>query len=340
MPVATYIILFIAFLAVEALYIKVVGHCGSLLKAPNHRSSHTLPTVTGGGIVIYIAAVVAAVMFMPFDLALSFICPLTLLAAVSFADDIRDLPVASRMVAQIASVNLAILLYTSEWQGLCHLSGLLFLILVALPLVYIINVYNFMDGISGMHAAYTLVVLGSLYLWGDWADEWFRPALIVIALGVAAFAFFNFRVPAKCFSGDVGSISAGFIVLFMFVCGDMHAELQSILIFTLPMMLSVYLVDGTLTIIRRLINGRNIFASHREHLYQLLANECGIPHLVIASTYALLQLAINVAGYVWFHNSMLGAYTFFVYLALSIIHITAVNIIHRRTAKRNIDNND
>lgn len=163
------------------------------------------------------------------------------------------------------------------------------LILAALIIsVGIINAYNFMDGINGMTGGYSIaVVLPLLYLNAKYSFI-SQPFLYIVGLSVLVFSFFNFRKKAKCFAGDVGSISIAFILLFALVrlilaTGD----------FSYLTLMAVYGVDTVLTICHRIQLHENLGKAHRKHAYQLMANELRIPHVLVSSLYMSLQLLIS-----------------------------------------------
>ena len=108
---------------------------------------------------------------------------------------------------------------------------------------------------------------------------------------VLVFDFFNFRKRAKCFAGDVGSVSIAFVVLFLI--GSLILQTKD---FSWLVMLTVYGVDSVLTIIHRLLLHENIGLPHRKHLYQIMANELKIPHVAVALTYMSVQTVVLV-GY-------------------------------------------
>jgi UDP-N-acetylmuramyl pentapeptide phosphotransferase/UDP-N-acetylglucosamine-1-phosphate transferase len=153
-----------------------------------------------------------------------------------------------------------------------------------------LNAYNFMDGINGMTAAYTLVTLLTLlYINHDIISFTQENFIIYAILASLVFLFFNFRKKARCFAGDVGSMGIGFWIIALITLLIMKTQdYKYILLF------SVYGMEVVLTIIERLLLKENIFEAHRRHLYQLLANEKKIPHLVVSSIYAITQLLINI----------------------------------------------
>ena len=126
------------------------------------------------------------------------------------------------------------------------------------------------------------------------ADRFVDPAMIAVTLlSVLVFCFFNFRTQAKCFAGDVGSVSIAFILLFLL--GSLMLKTGQVwyLVF-----LVVYGVDSVLTICHRLLLHENIFKPHRKHAYQLLANELHVPHVAVSAFYMALQLVISF-GAIW-----------------------------------------
>ncbi|MDY5238448.1 MAG: UDP-GlcNAc--UDP-phosphate GlcNAc-1-phosphate transferase, partial [Bacteroides helcogenes] len=120
--------------------------------------------------------------------------------------------------------------------------------------------------------------------------------IYTVICSVMVFCFFNFRKRAKCFAGDVGSVSIAFILLFLI--GKLIIRTGD---FSWIVLLSVYGVDSVLTIIHRLMLHENIGLPHRKHLYQLMANELQIPHVVVSSVYMAVQ-AVVIAGYVFCMN--------------------------------------
>ena len=169
------------------------------------------------------------------------------------------------------------------------------------------NVINFMDGINGITAGYALTVLISLALLnampdqignlGDTMVSGFinQSYLIVAIIGVMVFCIFNFRPKgkAKCFAGDVGSISIAFIMLFPI--GRLIVQTQDV---TYLVLLLVYGVDGCLTICHRILLQENLGQAHRKHAYQLMANELKIGHVKVSLLYIVMQLVVSL-GFIY-----------------------------------------
>lgn len=274
------IIFFFILFILEVIYLKIADKY-NIIDHPNERSSHTSITIRGGGIIFLIAALIALIgYFSDFYIALFGII---LIGAISFMDDIYTLSNRIRIFFHFASVSL-VFIYL-EVFNLCPWWETLLLYILSIG---IINAYNFMDGINGMAGWYSVIILAGLQLVNVYQFHFIKPDLIWLPLlGCIVFLFFNFRKNAKCFAGDVGSVTiALWIIMLLFD-----------LIFTTNnwvyiLFLAVYGVDTVLTILHRLILKQNIFKAHRLHFYQLLANEHKISHLLISVCYALIQLLI------------------------------------------------
>jgi UDP-N-acetylmuramyl pentapeptide phosphotransferase/UDP-N-acetylglucosamine-1-phosphate transferase len=272
-----YIALLVLLIAVELIYFKIANHF-NIIDKPNSRSSHTAITLRGGGIIFPIAAIIAfALGYTSWKLTVA----VTLVALVSFIDDIKPLSQLPRFVTHVIAVGLVFsdlgLFYESIWL---------------LPIVFVlmigwVNAFNFMDGINGITVLYALTAIISFaYLP---INEESLALLITMGLSCVVFGIFNVRKKAKTFAGDVGSISmALFLGYFMIKTITNSGQLGYILFF------SVYGTDAVITIVNRLLKKENIFEPHRSHLYQYLANEMGYSHVAVAFFYAVLQLGINV----------------------------------------------
>ena len=276
------IVLVLLFLA-ELFYFRIADKC-NIIDKPNERSSHTRITLRGGGIIFYFG-VLAYFITNHFEYPW-FMLALTLITFISFVDDIRSTSQALRLIFHFSAM--ALMFY--QW-GLFSLPW--WTILVALIICTgIINAYNFMDGINGITGGYSLVVLVVLAYINREIVSFVEQELIVTVLcSVLVFNFFNFRKRAKCFAGDVGSVSIAFIILFLI--GKLIIKTEN---FSWIILLVVYGVDSVLTIIHRLMLHENIGLPHRKHLYQIMANELKVPHVVVSSVYMIVQ-ALVIVGY-------------------------------------------
>ncbi len=267
----------------ELVYFKIADKC-NIIDKPNARSSHTKVVIRGGGI-IYILGMWLYAAFFGAELW-PFLVGLTLVAGISFVDDIHSLPDSVRLVVQFVAMGL--MFY--QW-GVLNWESWWIVVLGLILCVGITNAYNFMDGINGINGGYTLAELLPL-AWLNSRLGFVDQRLIVVALlADLVFCWFNFRPKgkAKCFAGDVGSVGAAFIVVF--VLGLLILRTGD---FTYIVFLAVYGVDAVLTIVHRIMLHEHLGEAHRKHAYQLMANELGMEHTVVSPIYTGLQLVIAV----------------------------------------------
>ena len=283
-----YVIILVLLFLPELFYFRVADKF-NIIDKPNERSSHSRITLRGGGIIFYFGALAY---FLTNDWEYPwFILALSLITFISFVDDIRSTSQGLRLVFHFSAM--ALMFY--QW-GLFSLSWW-WIIIALIVCTGIINAYNFMDGINGITGGYSLIILGALAYINEEMVSFAEPALIYTVLcSVVVFCFFNFRRKAKCFAGDVGSVSIAFILLFLI--GKLILKTED---FSWMILLVVYGVDSVLTIIHRLMLHENIGLPHRKHMYQLMANELKIPHVVVSLVYMAVQ-AIVIIGYIYCQN--------------------------------------
>ncbi|HCY69399.1 MraY family glycosyltransferase [Bacteroides cellulosilyticus] len=283
-----YVIILVLLFLTELFYFRVADKF-NIIDKPNERSSHSRITLRGGGIIFYFGALAY---FLTNDWEYPwFILALSLITFISFVDDIRSTSQGLRLVFHFSAM--ALMFY--QW-GLFSLSWW-WIIIALIVCTGIINAYNFMDGINGITGGYSLIILGALAYINEEMVSFAEPALIYTVLcSVVVFCFFNFRRKAKCFAGDVGSVSIAFILLFLI--GKLILKTED---FSWMILLVVYGVDSVLTIIHRLMLHENIGLPHRKHMYQLMANELKIPHVVVSLVYMAVQ-AIVIIGYIYCQN--------------------------------------
>jgi len=275
-----YAVIFVLLILLELAYFRVADKF-NIIDKPNLRSSHTSITLRGGGIVFLFGAWIYAA-FFGLDYGW-FLLGLTLIGLVSFIDDIHSLPDSLRLVVQFAAMFLMFyqfgILNWHDW----------WIVLIALIVcVGITNAYNFMDGINGITGGYSLAVLAPLIYLNHGLNFIDMPFLYVTGLSLLIFCFFNFRKKAKCFAGDVGSITIAFILLF--ALGKLILQIGD---FSYILFLAVYGTDSVLTICHRIQLHENLGEAHRKHAYQLMANELKIPHVQVSLLYMAIQLAIS-----------------------------------------------
>ena len=278
-----YLIVLVLLFSAELFYFRIADKY-NIIDKPNERSSHARITLRGGGVIFYFG-VLAYFLTNHFEYPW-FMLALTLITLISFIDDIRSTSQVLRLVFHFSAMGL--MFY--QW-GLFSLPW--WTILVALIICTgIINAYNFMDGINGITGGYSLIILGALAFINHSVVTFAEPDLIYTMLcAVLVFNFFNFRKRAKCFAGDVGAVSIAFTILFLI--GRLIIQTGD---FSWIILLVVYGIDSVLTIVHRLMLHENIGLPHRKHMYQIMANELRMPHVVVALIYMMVQ-AIVVIGY-------------------------------------------
>lgn len=275
-----YVLIFIGLLTSEMLYFRVADRF-NIIDKPNDRSSHTGITLRGGGVVFYLAALVF------FSLSGFqypwFFLGLTMMTLISFLDDIFTLSNKLRLLTHFVSVLLMAYqldVFEMSWY---------YLLITFVVVVGVINAYNFMDGINGMTACYSLAVGGLLMIINSKFGFIVQDLLAYTMLGILVFSIFNFRAQAKCFAGDVGSVAIAYILLFALAA--LILQTGNFIYFLL---MSVYGIDAVWTIVRRLYLRENIFEAHRSHLYQFLGNEAGVNKLLVSFSYGLIQFLIGL----------------------------------------------
>lgn len=274
-----FVSLFILLIA-ELGYFKLANKL-NIIDKPNLRSSHSVVTLRGGGIVFYFGIVLYFLLFQfqhPW-----FFAGLTLITIISFADDLKPRPTWMRLCIHV--IAMGFMFY--QW-GLLELPWYYSLI----SLVFctgVLNAYNFMDGINGITGGYSMVVVGALWYINAFVTPFVDANFIYLVLiSLLVFNFFNFRNKAKCFAGDVGAVSMAFIVVFLL--GLLILKTGD---FSYIVLLALYGVDSILTIVHRLMLRENILQAHRKHLFQIMANELKMPHVVVSSIYMGIQAIIS-----------------------------------------------
>lgn len=281
-----YITLGIFLLAFEYAYFIAAKRL-RIVDRPHHQSSHTGVIVRGGGVIFYMA-------FLIWSLSHGLkwgggLLGLTIMAGVSFIDDVHSISPKIRLLCQFIAI-----LVMFDHSGLLK-NSLYVIVILAISCVGAMNIYNFMDGINGMTGGYSLVVAVALLYVNAYQVSFAPPSLIMyVIVAIIIFNLFNFRQKAKCFAGDVGSLSIGFIIVYFVLNLALKGRSMSWIA-----MLSVYLVDGGMTIMHRIWLHENLMKPHKKHVYQIMANELKIPHLAVSGIYMGLQAISCIAYIMW-----------------------------------------
>lgn len=277
-----YFLISIVLFCMMLLYFKLADHY-NIIDKPNERSSHKEVTIRGGGIIFLFAVLIVFIFHFEYYLP---VLGLLTIGIISFIDDRVSLSGKVRILFHLLSVSLLFIALNIFQIFNWWICAGLYVIIIG-----IINAYNFMDGINGITGTYSLVVLLGLQF-VNYTSAAFVPVdfIWIPIIALLIFLFFNFRKKAKCFAGDVGSVSIAFWVIYLLLNLILKTDNYVYILF-----LSVYGIDSVLTILHRILLRQNIFDAHRLHFYQILANEQQWPHLLVSGIYALLQLGIIVA---------------------------------------------
>ena len=310
--IITFGIIFVILLVAELLYFKVADKC-NIIDKPNERSSHSSVVLRGGGIIFLFGLWIWSAFYgfqYPWLLA-----SVTLAAGISFVDDIHSLPDSVRLVVQFIAMGLMF-----QQLDILHLDMWWIVILALIVCVGASNVINFMDGINGITAGYSLAVLIPLLIMNHKIGFMEDSFLVVVILSVLVFSVFNFRErgKAKCFAGDVGSVGIAFIMLF--AIGKLVMTTGDV---TWLLFLLVYGVDGCLTIVHRILLHENLGEAHRKHVYQLMANELKMSHIKVSGIYMALQLIVSL-GMVYVIPNSVGAHWLYLigtFVVLSVAYV-------------------
>lgn len=307
-----YVYIFLLLLVAELLYFRIAKKC-NIIDKPNARSSHSRIVFSGGGVIFVFGLWLWAAFFgaaYPW-----FLAAVTLIAVVSFLDDVRSLPESVRLVAQFVAMGL--MFYQLD---MLHWEMWWWVIVALVVCVGASNIINFMDGINGITAGYALASLVSIYLLNRELCFVEQSLVQTVILADVVFCFYNFRPKgkARCFAGDVGSIGIAFILLFLI--GRLVIQTFDV---TYLIFLLVYGVDGCLTIVHRIMLHENLGEAHRKHAYQLMANELKIGHVKVSLFYMCLQLIVSLGFIFLVPNTQLAhwIYLFGAMLVLSVAYV-------------------
>lgn len=304
----------------------------SLIDIPNARSSHSIPTPRGGGVAIVVVFLVA-LLLTPFigDVSWHWVIALggsgLLVAVVGFLDDHGHIAARWRLMAHFSAAAWA--LFWLEGELVLQLPGLMldmaWLVygLAAFFLVWLLNLYNFMDGIDGIASVEAITVcLGGALIYWLLGHHGQIPVLLLLAAAVGGFLCWNFP-PARIFMGDAGS---GFLGLMLGVLAVSAAMVEPQLLWSWLILLGVFVFDATWTLFRRLARGDKVYEAHRSHAYQYASREFGA-HLPVTLAVLVINLAwllpwacVVALGHV---NGLLGLLIAYTPLALLAVRFKA-----------------
>ena len=253
---------------------KIYAKRSNLLDVPNQRSSHQVATPRGGGlsiVVVFLGAVIwlYAQGGLPTGVFSSLLVGGALVAGIGFADDHRHVPAKWRFLVQIVAATFALVILGglpdiqlgNNLLDLGYAGDAMAIVFT----VWLVNLYNFMDGIDGIAGIEALCIVGSaLIVWPVGNGGLNANLLVVFAAAVLGFLVWNWP-PAKIFMGDVGSGFIGFVLAMFAIISSSMGLLP---IWTWLILAGVFVVDATITLITRVINGEEWYSAHNNHAYQ------------------------------------------------------------------------
>jgi UDP-N-acetylmuramyl pentapeptide phosphotransferase/UDP-N-acetylglucosamine-1-phosphate transferase len=253
---------------------------------PNERSLHAVVTPRVGGLGLLAGALPVAAWFADTPLAVMLACAV-MLALISAADDRHSLPIAVRLPAHVAAAAVAILAIGAPAMAR-EAIGIVEAAVAVAAIVWMTNLYNFMDGSDGLAGGMTLIGFGALAIAAGEARQWpLAAACAAVACASVGFLAHNFP-PARVFLGDAGSVPLGFLAGALAV----HGVFSGAWPLALPLVaFSPFIADASVTLARRVARGERFWRAHRSHYYQRLVLSGWPPRRLALAAYALMLAA-------------------------------------------------
>lgn len=295
-------LLFVCFLLVivSSIITNLIRHLTVRMKLydiPNDRSSHEVPTPRGGGVALVSILLISIGVLnyhemIKADFSVSLLIGLSIIAVTGLIDDIKNLPVLIRAITYVFAAALSVFLI----GGIPHLSinnysfnlGYFGYILSVIYLVWLTNLFNFMDGTDGFAAIQTIcVAIFCGLLLSLSGNTSLAIILFCLVSSTTGFLFWNWP-PAKIFMGDVGSCTLGFLFGLFSIYTEKN-EIVSISVWLI--VLSPFIGDATFTLIKRMVNREKWYKAHNSHAYQKLY-QLGVTHKQLAISLLIFNIAI------------------------------------------------
>lgn len=280
----------------------------NIIDKPNERSAHSEVTIRGGGVLFPIAILLSVILnghgYFYFNIGL------LLISIVSFIDDVITLPNFYRLITQSVA---AMFLFIELTNGDVFIFFFGYIVIYLILTVGIINAYNFMDGINGITGMYSLITLLTLSFVNIKIDYINSQILHYEIFAVLIFLYFNLRAKAKCFAGDVGSVSIGYIIFFVLILLIWKTNNIKYIFY-----LACYGIDTVYTLIYRMLKKENIFVAHKTHFFQILVHDYKLSHIQVSLLFAIIQLVFNF----WINLYEVSDYLFYlpIIILVTIIH--------------------
>lgn len=267
---------------VSGIALRLLSRSGGLpFDRANARSLHRGAVPRGGGLAIWLGWY-AGIVWLPG--AQPWLFPLAAIVIVSFFDDRRGIPSLLRLFVQLAAAI--------AWLWLAApMPDLIVAATMAVAIVWVANLYNFMDGSDGLAGTMTVVGFGAYALAAFWAGSDRAPTLLALAAATLPFLLANWP-PARIFLGDAGSVPLGFLAAVFGIEGWRQGwwPLWFPLLVFLP-----FIADASATLLRRVLRGEPVWQAHRDHSYQRLV-QLGLGHAGTLALYAALMIGATVSA--------------------------------------------
>lgn len=308
---------------------------------PDDEAGHGIPVPRSGGLVV-MPIIFAGITVLFHNHLLLFPQPFcwlivlgsgVALALMSWVDDKRKDGLAARyrFTIQCLAIITPLVMLPPEWRIVSDdvMSVYLERVLVGIAWLWFSNVYNFMDGINGITAVQTMSITGAIILLtlvsGMGLETGMLEMNVIIAAAAAGFFFWNGRGHARAFMGDMGTVGLGYQLGWMMFLIAIQGYGVVMLILSM-----VYVMDSGITVIKRLLQGKKIWQTHREHLYQQATHDTGLSHMQATSLIALTNIVLIVIAMGVVQNTLLASTAIWYAVAATSVLMGIFYIIGRR----------
>ncbi len=340
------VIVFLGVMLASSILVYVVKNHAlkkGILDMPNARSSHIIATPRGGGLGLVIPFLFSVIVLGFFNIisvsiGLALLGGGALVAVLGWMDDKNGLTARARAIFQFLSAAWAVFWlggFSTMSIGFAELQlSWIGSIVAVIGTVWLINLYNFMDGVDGIagtEAVSAALICGLLLVWQHSSS--LAELCFLLAASVLGFLLWNWP-PAKIFMGDVGSAFLGYIFAVMAMWSEQSGAIPFIIWI---MLLGVFVIDATVTLIKRLSKGEKLYEAHRSHVYQL-AVQAGYSHRQVTSTVLFINLLLGIVAVValTYSNYLLGI-SIGVAIVLIVVHIILANLFNAKINKMKAD---
>ena len=285
-----------------------IGESIGLVDYPDHRKHHAQPTITTGGLSIFVTVLICSMFLLPKEqgMLVYFVCS-SMLIILGILDDIADIPALHRLITQSF---IALIMCTQGGLYIADLGDLFSLgevniesfgyLLTVIAVIAAINAFNMIDGIDGLLGSTALIVFAALsILFGIGGDIRNLEFSLLIAVSIVPYLWANLQIRPvwleKIFMGDTGSMLIGFSVVWLLIQGTQGAQ-QSFSVTTALWLISFPLMDMARVMISRKLRGRSMMVADRTHLHHLLTDNRLLKQkpLTIINTFSLVAAATGI----------------------------------------------